>query len=743
MNFERIILSNIVLIPLGLAILVAVLVTFLPLAGVLGFEYSAIMGFALSLISVFISAEIMDRDHKGHTAGRRLSDRVSAVFMVNLIMLVAVFIVGLASSLINDDCNIREGAVFYLLITCTSVFFSASLGMLTGFLLRRRGFFVGALIIIGTIVYSLYILYSEPSLFVYNPVFGFFPGPIYDAVLPVTITLIAARAVTVLWGLLFLALLSVANGLGYNRIGAWDFIKLIAIVALLAAAHVYRSELGISFPREYITEEILPASVETDHFVIYYDPGAPEAKHIDLIADEHEWRYAQLAEYLNVNSPDKIRSYIYPNTATRKRVVGAGDTTIANPLHKEIHLVYDSYPHQVLKHELVHVMSADFGNPYLKISPKIGLLEGLAVAADWNGGDFTPHQWSKLIIEAGLAPDIESITGLGFWYASPAVSYTLMGSFSRYLIDQYGIEKYKKVYGSGDFSAYGKPLRELIAEWEAFLETVPTPPEAAAIAEARFDAPSIFGAVCARKVAALKEKAFANYAAGNFWKAGELFTDARTFDENDSVLINGLAYSAYYSGDYQGTIEIAGQSGGLSKVDRIILENLRANALWQAGYTGPALEIFGGIEKYYLPEDIQRELDIKISAIREGGSAEDGAREFFATRDRALQAIAMEESIQDAPGYAPAYYLLGRQLYNAGDYTKAVQYLETAYYIGLPSSGLAAENLRLLGTALFAGGDYDGAAAAFTELASLRPRDESYAVDFLERINRSEQNILK
>ncbi|HML96409.1 MAG TPA: hypothetical protein PKC29_13380 [Thermodesulfobacteriota bacterium] len=743
MNFERILLSNIVLIPLGLAIVAAVLVTFLPLAGVLGFEYSAIMGFALSLISVFMSAEIMDRDQKSHSAGRRLSDRVSAVFMINIIMLIAVFLVGLVSSLIKDDCNIREGAVFYLLITCVSVFFSASLGMLTGFLLRRRGFIVGALIIIGTIVYSLYVLYSEPSLFVYNPVFGFFPGPIYDAVLPVTTTLLAARAITVLWGCLFLALLSIANGLGYSRIGAWDFVKLIALVALLAAAHVYRSELGISFSREYITEEILPASIETSHFVIYYDPGSPAARHIDLIADEHEWRYAQLAEYLDVNSADKIRSYIYPNAQTRKRVVGAGDTTIANPIHKEIHLVYDSYPHQVLKHELVHVMSADFGHRFLKISPKIGLLEGLAVAADWSGDDFTPHQWSKLIIEAGLAPDIESITGLGFWYASPGVSYTLMGSFSRYLIDRYGIETYKKVYGSGDFSAYGKPLRELIAEWEAFLETVPTPPEAAAMAEARFDAPGIFGAVCARKVAALKEKAFANYAAGNLWRAGEIFSEARGYDENDPMLINGLAYSAYYSGDYQGAIEIAGQPAGLSKVDRIVLSNLRANALWQAGDTDAALEIFDGIEKRYLPDDVQRELDIKISAIREGGSAEEGAREFFATRDRALQAIAMEEAIQGAPGYAPAYYLIGRQLFNAGEHTKAVPYLETARYLGLPSDRLASENLRLLGTSLFAEGDYEGAAAVFRELASLSPRDESYAADFLGRINRSEQNILK
>jgi len=735
MNFERILLSNIVLIPLGLAILVAVLITFLPLAGVLGFEYSAITGFALSFISVFISAELMDRDQKGHSGGRRLSDRVSAVFMVNIILLLVVFLVGLASSLLKSDCNIREGIVFYLLITCVSVFFSATLGMLTGFLLRARGFLVGALIIIGTIIYSLYVLYSEPSLFLYNPVFGFFPGPIYDAVLPVTITLIAARAITILWGCLFLVVLSIANGLGYSRIGAWDAVKLLSVAALLLAAHVYRSELGVSFPREYITEKVLPASIETDHFVIYYDPGAPEARRINLIADEHEWRYAELAEYLSVNSPDKIRSYIYPDTQTRKRVVGAGDTTIANPVHKEIHLVYDSYPHQVLKHELVHVMSADFGDPFLKISPKIGLLEGLAVAADWSGDDFTPHQWSKTIIKAGLAPDIESITGLGFWYAPPAVSYTLMGSFSRYLIEQYGIENFKKVYGSGDFYVYGKPLPELVSEWKAFLETVPTPPEADTIARARFGAPSIFGAVCARKVAALKEEAFGYYAAGNFYRAGELFSEARGFDERDPSLINGLAYSAYYLGDYEKAAELAAQPDGLSKVDRTILSNLRANALWQSGDVNAALEIFRGIERDYLPDDVQRELDVKISAIEEGGAAGEGARKFFATRDKSLQAIAMEESIQGSPGYGPAYYLVGRMLFNLGNYTEAAPYLTATLYIGLPSERLTSESLRLLGTSLYASGDYEGAEAIFSELASHRPQDKAYAEDFLRRIN--------
>src|SRR3989337_2755800 len=109
----------------------------------------------------------------------------------------------------------------------------------------------------------------------------------------------------------------------------------------------------IDYNRKYITDNILTGSVETEHFVIYFKPGTTEANSISLIANDHEWRYYQLKEFLQVNLNDKIRSYIYPDTETRKRIIGAGETTIANPIHKEIHLVYDVFPDHLLKHELI------------------------------------------------------------------------------------------------------------------------------------------------------------------------------------------------------------------------------------------------------------------------------------------------------------------------------------------------------------------------------------------------------
>ena len=748
MNFERMFLSTTVLIPLAITAVISAALLFFPLAGALGFEYSAVMGFVLSFISVFVSAELMGGEYKSHSSGKRLSDRVSSILLVCSFFLVLVYLIGLLGSLLKGDCYIREGTIFFLLIPVVSVFFSSSLGLLTGYILRGRGFIAGALILIGIFAYSLWELYSEPSLFVYNPLYGFFPGPIYDEAIPVTDTLIVYRLMTALWGLLFLALLQLANGLGYRRVGLWDFVKVTVVGIALIIAYSHEHESGISYDRAYITGEILPASVETDHFIIYYDPSSPDAKRINLIAGDHEWRYRELSEFLDLNpgpgSMEKIRSYVYPDTDTRKRVVGAGDTTIANPIHKEIHLVYDTFPEPVLKHELTHVMAGDFGTKILRMSPKIGLLEGLAVAADWSGDGYDPHQWSKAILHNGQAPDIADIMGFGFWYAPPALSYTLMGSFSRYLIDTYGIEKFKTVYRTGDFSIYGKGLPELASDWKKFLDGVDAPVEINALAKARFGAPSIFTASCPRRVAALKAEGFKYYGDDNFWKARERFKEALRYDGRDPVLLNGLAYSNYYEGDYGEAEKIAETPGALTEADRAVLGNLRGNALWQSGDTKAAAGIFSSLRPGPLPDDLKREIDIKLSAIGTGGTPEGSVSEFFSTRDRTLQAVSLSESILNSPEYSPPYYLMGRLFFNTGDYQRAIPYLSMADYLGLPSAELTQENLRILGISLFAAGRYDESAAVWRRLASGDdPELREYASDFLRRIEWGRNNLLK
>ncbi|GJM17166.1 MAG: hypothetical protein DHS20C13_24930 [Thermodesulfobacteriota bacterium] len=538
-----------------------------------------------------------------------------------------------------------------------------------------------------------------------------------------------------LWGILILLILRIVNGFRHSLIRIWDILLFIILVVAIIVFHLNESEIGISYSRDYITQNILSGSIETDNFIIYYPPGSLQIEDIELIAMDHEWRYKQLKEALDLDSNQKIKSYIYPDIETRKRLSGAGETTIANPIHNEIHLIYDSFPHPVLKHELVHVMAAEFGNDILKLSPKIGLLEGIAVAIDWRGQRFTPHQWSNAMIEIGIAPQIKDIVGFGFWYAPAEVSYTIMGSFSHYLIDTYGIDKFKTVYRTGNFSTYDKNLDDLELEWQEYIKTVKTPPETKAIAEARFSRPSIFQATCPRKVAELKNQGYENFEDDNYYEARNNFAEALEYNNSDPSLINWLAYSHYYEGNFDRAIEIANSSTSASKIEKDLLKNLQGNSLWQTENSEEALEIFENLLNQELPDSTKRELEIKILTISQNSQVEENIKKFFGTRDKVLQLAYLQKAILANPLYAPTYYLKGRLLFNEGKYQEATSDLVRAYLLELPSEKLRNENLRILGISLFANGSYDQAITTFETLL-LNEKNEAarqYAADFIGR----------
>ena len=735
MTFVRMLFSPIVLISLAIVFVVSIVLTFFPLIGTLGFEFSALSAVLLSLLSVIISASLMSSEQSRKSSQKRFLEPIGSIFFINILLLLTAFIVGLLSSLIKEDCYIKEGSLFFLLIPTITVFFSTSVGLLFGYFFGRKGIFIGFITILIIALYALWKLYHGVSIFVYNPIFGFFPGPLYDEAIPITLTLIISRVTVLFWGILLLLALRIAIGFRNNLIRIWDVLLLVILVIAIITTHLNESKIGISYTRDYITQNILSGSIETENFVIYYAPGTPEAKDIKLIAMDHEWRYKQLKEALDLDSTQKIRSYIYPDIKTRKILTGAGETTIANPIHNEIHLIYDSFPHPVLKHELVHVMAGEFGNNVLKLSPKIGLLEGIAVAVDWREQRFTPHEWAKVMVEMGIAPKIEDIIGFGFWYSSAEVSYTLMGSFSRYLIDSYGIEKFKSAYKTGSFSIYGKNLGELSQEWQEFINTVETPPETKAIAEARFSRPSIFQATCPRKVAELKNQGYESFENDNYYEARNTFSEALTYNNSDPNLINWLAYSHYYEGNFDRALEIANSSTPGSKIDKDLLKNLEGNAVWQMGNAEEALQIFKNLLNEQLPDSTKRELEIKIETISENSQVEDNIRQFFGTRDKVLQLTYLQNVIMSDPLYAPSYYLKGRLLFNKGEYEKAIPELIHAYLLELPSYRLTNENLRILGISLFAKGNYDQSIAVFEELLRIEENEAArqYATDFIER----------
>ena len=736
MSLIEILFSKKALISLALIVLISVLLTFFPLIGSLGFEFSVTIAFIASFISVFISAEFVNLDFRERfIRERRFADLVSSIFVLDFLLLAIPFVIGLLSSSIKDDCYIKEGAIFYVLIPVVTVFFSSSLGLLIGSLFSKRGFLFGSFILIAIICYSLWKLYNDPQIFSFNAVFGFFPGPLYDESIPITFTLVVYRLITVCWGLFFLTILGVIRGIKFKVLKAWDLLALFILILILIITEIKEEELGISYTRKYITDNILTGSVETEHFVIYFKPGTTEANSISLIANDHEWRYYQLKEFLQVNLNDKIRSYIYPDNETRKRVIGAGETTIANPIHKEIHLVYEVFPDPLLKHELTHVMSSEFGTRFLRISPKVGLIEGLAVASDWDGDGYTPHQWAEAMVMTNTAPDIREIIGIGFWYAPPAKSYTTMGSFVRYLIDGYGIKKFKTLYRTGNFSGYGKRLDELVSEWKKFLDGIYIPDKLLALAQYKFSQPSIFQGRCPRRIAELADKGVKQFKDENYYEARGYFLDALNLNKSDPVLNAGLAYAYYYNKNYNELNDLMNNSQTLPEVDKNILQNLRGNVLWQRGMVLEAKSVFESLLGKPLPEDVKREIEIKLNAISSGNDIEKKIREYFSTREKLYQAAVLEEIIRDFPDYSSSYYLLGKSYYSTGDYKLAASYLIESESLRLPSESLKMDNLRLLGISLFATGDYEGAIKKFQFIVDLDTNGalKEYAIDFVER----------
>jgi tetratricopeptide (TPR) repeat protein len=211
------------------------------------------------------------------------------------------------------------------------------------------------------------------------------------------------------------------------------------------------------------------------------------------------------------------------------------------------------------------------------------------------------------------------------------------------------------------------------------------------------------------------------------------------------MLLDSLAYIYYYDKDYGKVMDLVDKTDSLPEVDRNILENLRGNVLWQSGKAAQAEAVFESLLEKPLPDDIKREIEIKLSSIRSGEEIEDKIREYFGTRDKLDQVVALQEIIKVSPDYGPAYYLLGRIFFHEGNYEVASSFLSKSESLVLPSENLRKENSRILGISLFATGNYDGAIKTFNNLLDMSPDGalKEFAVDFIERCEWTRSKSLK
>jgi len=351
------------------------------------------------------------------------------------------------------------------------------------------------MVAIGVLLFEFFTL---PQVYYFNHVWGSWPGPIYDEEVRITAGLIWFRLTTLLWVLILWQLPSIGSSKK-----SLVFTSIFGVLLILS--FFFQPQLGISTPRSAL-KSTLGEPFQTEHFQLYYDRTAFNQEEIEYWAARHEFHFLQITEILDVDWPEGrlIESYLYANAWQKKELVGAKFTSYV-PVWLEQDQLHIAKEHLegVLKHELVHVITKQFGNELLNASWSIGLVEGVAEAIARDASRVSTLD-QIIAAETPLPTSSEMASALsisGFYASASSISYTTAGSFVSYLLENYPVASFKQAFPGSDFeAAYQLPFDTLVTRWKAQLPVEEVDSVDAQISQFIFSQQSLFQINCPRKI---------------------------------------------------------------------------------------------------------------------------------------------------------------------------------------------------------------------------------------------------
>ncbi|MFH1657551.1 MAG: hypothetical protein ABH919_03725 [bacterium] len=219
---------------------------------------------------------------------------------------------------------------------------------------------------------------------------------------------------------------------------------------------------------------------KTSHYIFHYFQDSLAAINIEDIIGLKEGHYDKILSFLGAECNQTINYYIYPSF--EEKISLMGDDSPGNviweefelPLTKrfEIHIVYGDECKFVGEHEDTHLLSLPWGlSTYL-------FCEGLAQFMEGNlfGKDIDIA--SKELLNENKLYSIKDLFDNKNWgKVKPEIIYPEVGSFTRFLIKTYGLNKFKEVYQRlsrlNNFEEnlkiaeliFNKPITEIEADW--------------------------------------------------------------------------------------------------------------------------------------------------------------------------------------------------------------------------------------------------------------------------------------
>ena len=230
------------------------------------------------------------------------------------------------------NCNPGIGLVWYVVLPLGSAVFAAALGVALGLATRHRGLAFALAPLLVALVWSVWRLYTAPPIFVFDPLFGYFAGSVYDERVTVPTALLWARAYHLAIALALLATCAVFLD-GDTLSLRWRSRRrpLLALTFVVAAAGLYASGPVLGYREDARSiARALGGTRSTRHFVLHYAEAGPYAHELDDVARELEFRWSELAEMLATSHRSPYTRTSSPALRRSRRSWAPGTRTSQN-----------------------------------------------------------------------------------------------------------------------------------------------------------------------------------------------------------------------------------------------------------------------------------------------------------------------------------------------------------------------------------------------------------------------------
>jgi len=246
-----------------------------------------------------------------------------------------------------------------------------------------------------------------------------------------------------------------------------------------------------------------------------------------------------LSKYLKVNTSAPINIFLFDSRQEQKELFGSEYADVAKPWLNSVYTSLDNWE-TTLKHEIAHCFSAQFGTGFFKLAGGFNpaLIEGVAEASDAFYDENYIHNLAAVAYNNGQRVDIiELFSGFRFFQKSSTLAYVYSGSFCKFLIEKYGVNKFKQLYASNDFKdTYNIQINQLIPAYYDFLASLPKQKQTAK-ANYYFGRQTLFEKICPRYISNELIHGWDYLNQGNPKKAMEIFENILQSTKNYSAVV--------------------------------------------------------------------------------------------------------------------------------------------------------------------------------------------------------------